>query len=325
MAVEPSFRVTVAQEAHVRLDAYVALHIPGMTRAQARRLILEGKIRVNGASKRPAYPVKKGDCVTGRRPVRAPSRPLPESRNLDILYQDEALVVLNKPAGLVVHPAPGHASGTLVNALLFRYPELHDMGDPMRPGIVHRLDKDTSGLLVVARRPDAYVALIRQFKSRRVVKSYLALVYGRVELEEGWISLPIGRHPKDRKRMATTSPKGRAAHTQWRVRERFDQATLLEIDLKTGRTHQIRVHCAAMGCPVVGDALYGKRKARKRPGRRKPGALETVKRQMLHARSLRFVHPVSLKPLEFEAPLPGDMQDLMVSLREAEGAGKARA
>jgi len=313
-----SFSITVAEEAKaVRLDAYITTQIPGVTRTQTQRLILAGQIRVDGAMRRPAYRIKKGDRISGVIPALPQQSLLPEPRDLDVVYEDETLIVLNKPKGLVVHPAPGHLKGTLVNALLFRYPEIQKVGDPARPGIVHRLDKDTSGLLLVARTSDAHQHLIRQFKSRQVIKCYLAVVCGVIESDEGSVSLPIGRHPRDRKRMSTVSPKGRVAQTEWRIRERFSGATLLEIELKTGRTHQIRVHCAMLGHPVAGDALYGKRSKRAKRIPLKADVLYAVKRQMLHSWRLRVIHPTTLESIQFEAPIPKDMQELIGSLRES--------
>ncbi len=311
-----SFSVAVTEkEAALRLDAWLAARLSSVTRNRIRHLIQSGAIRVNGQKKRPSYRVKSGDQVTGEIPDPAQPSPAPESQKLEVVLEDEALVVLNKPPGLVVHPAPGHFSGTLVNALLFRYPELKEVGDPLRPGIVHRLDKDTSGLLLVARNSHAHQHLARQFKARQVVKRYLTVVHGNPKTENGVISLPVGRHPRDRKRMSTISVRGRSARTEWRVRERFLRAALLEVDLKTGRTHQIRVHLAALGHPVAGDLVYGIRKRPTGSGLKEADALQGAKRQMLHAWRLRIVHPSTLRPLELEAPLPEDMQDLLVSLR----------
>jgi 23S rRNA pseudouridine1911/1915/1917 synthase len=325
MKGESAFRVVVAEKkSPIRLDAYLAAHIPDLSRSQARHLILSGAIRVDGSLQRPAYRVKKGDCITGALPDPSRLSLTPDPRELHILYEDGALIALNKPPGLVVHPAPGHWSKTLVNALLFRYPELRGVGDPARPGIVHRLDKDTSGVLVVARTSFAHQHLLRQFKTRQAVKSYLAIVQGTPKSEEGWIALSIGRHPKDRKRMSTKSPKGRAAETRWRIRQHFHDACLLEIGLKTGRTHQVRVHCAALGCPVAGDPVYGKRKRRETHDPQASGRLYRVHRQMLHAWRLEVIHPVTSAPLRFEAPVPEDMKRLILELENAaEPEGRA--
>lgn len=324
MKGEPSFRLVAEKEENaLRLDAYVAGHIPRITRSRARRLILSGAILVNGIPRRPSYTVKKGDSITGTLPDPPASSPVPEPGAIDVLYEDAALIVINKPPGQVVHPGPGHFSNTLVNALLFRYPELREVGDPKRPGIVHRLDKDTSGLLVVARTSAAYLHLIHQFKSRQVIKSYLAVVHGVLESDEGRILLSVGRHPRDRKRMTTKSPRGRAAESRWHVRERFYDACLLEIGLKTGRTHQIRVHCAALGHPVLGDLVYGKRKStpRKKSGGNTANARHAAKRQMLHAWRLQVIHPETSAVMRFQAPIPEDMASLMMTLIKVENQG----
>jgi len=320
MPGESSFSFTVAKgEKAMRLDAWVAGRIQGITRAQARRMISRGEICVGDSIRKPAYPVKAGDRISGRIPQPQPILPGPEPRPLDILYEDESLIVLNKPPGMVVHPAPGHFSGTLVHALLYRFPELENVGDPSRPGIVHRIDKDTSGLLLVARTPEAFSHLVRQFQSRRIIKTYLAMVWGVPASQAGEISLPIGRHPRDRKRMSTLNPRGREAMTEWSIRERFEKAALLEIGLKTGRTHQIRVHCAALGCPVMGDALYGKRTRQGKAGPFKSGIVSSAERQMLHAWRVTLQHPPDAGPIHFEAPLPKDMKDMIEAFRKVSG------
>ncbi len=231
-------------------------------------------------------------------------------------------MVLNKPAGLVVHPAPGHRRGTLVNALLYHCPDLGGIGGEIRPGIVHRLDKDTSGTMVVAKNAQALETLAQQFKTRTVRKKYLALVYGDLKNDEGTIKLPIGRHPVHRKQMSTTTRKGRSAETSWRVREKFKAITLLELTLKTGRTHQIRVHCTAMGHPIVGDQVYRSRKWLKDIDRLFSGEsssmvaqLKAVPRQMLHAWRLRLTHPDTGEVMTFESPIPADMETVIENLR----------
>lgn len=245
----------------------------------------------------------------------------PEAIPLQILYQDSHIAVINKPAGLVMHPAPGHSSGTLVNALLYHCPDLAGIGGEIRPGIVHRLDKDTSGTIVVAKNAAALENLAKQFKTRTVQKIYLALVYGELGANRGTITLPIGRHPLHRKRMSTITQKGRTAETSWKVRERFQGITLLELTLKTGRTHQIRVHCAAVGNPIVGDQLYGSRKWLKDRARLLPGVsssmaarLKAIHRQMLHAWRLGLTHPDTGEDMTFESPIPEDMEVLMEKL-----------
>jgi 23S rRNA pseudouridine1911/1915/1917 synthase len=242
------------------------------------------------------------------------AEPLP----LDILYEDPHLLVVNKAAGLVVHPAAGHASGTLVHGILYHCPDLEGIGAEKRPGIVHRLDKDTSGIMVVAKNARAHDDLSRQFKARSIEKHYLALVVGSPKADNGRIDLPIGRHPVERKKMSARSRRGREALTLWQVRERFIGATLIDVELKTGRTHQIRVHCQAMGFPILGDPIYGRKGAAKQITAGNPAwqaVFQSAARQMLHAHRLGFKHPADDRPLSFEAPLPADMADLLEKLR----------
>ena len=219
----------------------------------------------------------------------------------------------------VVHPAHVHYSGTLVNGLLYHYPDLKGFVSDLRPGLVHRLDKDTSGVLIIAKDGATHKHLARQIKSRKIKKEYLALVHGEVTGETGTILLPVGRHPVDRKRMSTRSTKGRDAVTKWRVRERFSKATWLELDLKTGRTHQIRVHLAAISHPVIGDPIYGKRQGVKKQGREKTASqkIESPIRLMLHAWRIRFSHPITDQVKSFEAPVPDHMSRLADTLRRS--------
>lgn len=298
-----------------RLDLFITSRISVCSRSIAASLIRKGEIRVQGAAKKPGYRIRAGDEICGLIPPTETALFEPEPVKIDILYEDDYIIVVNKEPGLVVHPAPGHYSGTLVNGLLYHCPELEGVGVELRPGIVHRLDKDTSGVLVVAKNAAAHNNLVRQFKSRKVKKEYLALVHGEMESNSGTISLPIGRHPVDRKKMSTKSRKSRAAETTWRVKERFDRATLVELNLKTGRTHQIRVHCAAVNHPIVGDTVYGGRKAGKKVSSGKD-LLRTVSRQMLHARRLGFAHPKTESTVSFEAPIPQDMEELINALRQ---------
>lgn len=306
----------LSHEVGRRLDTVVASLIPGCSRSYAADLIRKGSIRVRGTVKKPAYRLKAGDEIRGHIPSPEPLHFEPEPIEIDILYEDGHLIVINKQPGLVVHPAPGHYSGTLVNGLLYHCPDLEGIGGKLRPGIVHRLDKDTSGTLIVAKNAVALESLALQFKSRTIRKKYLAMVHGEIRGESGVISLPVGRHPVHRKKMSTFSRKGRPAETLWKVRERFQGAALLDIDLKTGRTHQIRVHCAAINHPVIGDDVYCGRRT---------GSLMLAKlshllkkegfRQMLHAWQLEFVHPVSEKTMRFESPVPADMSELIDALR----------
>jgi 23S rRNA pseudouridine1911/1915/1917 synthase len=311
----PSFIVTESDAGH-RLDTFITTRLPTLSRSRASRLIRAGHITVNGQTKKPGYLTRPGDVLRADVPSEEPAACEPEPIHLSILYEDRDVIVINKPPGLVVHPGAGHASGTLVNALLFHCPELEGVGDPIRPGIVHRLDKDTSGSMVIARNEAAHKSLSLQFKTRQIRKAYLGLVYGKMKPAAGIIDLPIGRHPTDRKRMSTQSHRGRSTETRWKVREAFSGLTLLEIDLKTGRTHQARVHCAAIGHPVVGDAAYA------RKGRWK-GLLDeetqkvvaAVRRQMLHAWRLAFFHPDTGTLMTFESPMPEDMTAVLEALR----------
>ncbi len=324
MVVNGTFTILVDEsDQDRRLDAVVAAHLPACSRSLAANLIANHKILVDNQPKKPGYRVRSGQEIIGRIPAPEPVECQPEPIPLDILYQDRHIVVLNKPAGLVVHPAPGHRRGTLVNALLYHCPDLGGIGGEIRPGIVHRLDQDTSGTMVVAKNAQALEILAQQFKTRTVRKKYLALVYGDLKNDEGTIKLPIGRHPVHRKQMSTTTRKGRSAETSWRVREKFKAITLLELTLKTGRTHQIRVHCTAMGHPIVGDQVYRSRKWLKDIDRLFSGEsssmatqLKAVPRQMLHAWRLRLTHPYTGEIMTFESPIPQDMEQLMAVLRE---------
>lgn len=297
----------------IRIDFFLARHLPDCSRSFASRLIADACVRVNGQAQKPSYRLKPGDVVSGRIPAPQPAGYLPEPIPLQVLYEDPDIVVINKPPGLVVHPAPGHYSGTLVNGLLYHCPDLGGIGAELRPGIVHRLDKDTSGTLVVAKNAAALEHLAGQFKNRTVGKDYLALVHGAMAAESGTIRLPIGRHPVDRKRMSTRSRRGREAETGWRVVRRLAGASLLELRLKTGRTHQIRVHCGAIGHPIIGDPVYGRRQpAGDSAG--KQAVLGSIRRQMLHAWRLEINHPRSGARMRFESPLPEDMQRLIAEL-----------
>jgi 23S rRNA pseudouridine1911/1915/1917 synthase len=317
-----TFRVKPS-DAGKRLDVFVASQLSGHTRTFVAGLIGDRHLCVNGQLKKPGYRVKTGDTISGVIPPPVAIELKAEPISLNILYEDAAIVVVNKQPGLVVHPAPGHDGGTLVNGLLYHCTDLGGIGGELRPGIVHRLDKDTSGSLVVAKNDRAHTHLARQFKSRQVQKEYLALVHGTVASSTGTIKLPIGRHPVDRKRMSTTSRRGRTAHTQWTIKDQFQGFTLLTVMLKTGRTHQIRVHCAAMQHPVVGDKVYRPRKLEKTIAREsnQPDKilqiLKSAKRQMLHAWRLGFTHPQTGEQMSFESPLPQDMAHLIKQIRKS--------
>ena len=283
-----------------RLDRYLAAQDLGLSRARLQGLIREGYVTLNGGSAKASAVVKAGDRVGVRIPPPQPLGLIPENIPLDVVYEDEHMVVVDKPAGLTVHPAPGHASGTLVNALLWRYPDLPGIGGWQRPGIVHRLDKDTSGLMVVAKTEEAHYSLSEQIQERRIRKGYTALVGGVLADEEGLIDAPIGRGLRHRKRMAVVDG-GRPSVTRYSVVRRFDEATLVEVFPTTGRTHQIRVHFASLGHPLVGDALYG-------------GRTDVLERQFLHAHLLGFEHPQSGEGVEFRSGLPGDLREAVKSV-----------
>ena len=310
-----SFAATES-EAGKRLDTVIIAHLSTLSRSRANRLIRGGHVTVNGLIRKPGYLTKPGDIVRFETPSPEPITCSAEPIPISILYEDGDVIVLNKPPGLVVHPGAGHKSRTLVNALLFHCPDLERVGGGFRPGIVHRLDKDSSGILVVAKNDKAHESLSRQFKKRQVQKRYLALVYGNVKAPEGVISLPIGRHPTDRKKMSTESRRSRSTETRWKIKEAFSGVTLFEIDLKTGRTHQVRVHCAAIGHPVVGDATYGGKKRWKDLAQGPMQDLaRAIRRQMLHAWKLSFVHPRTGQWMHFESPVPKDMASVLESLR----------
>ncbi len=294
-------------DAGKRLDALITSRIPDVSRSRVTHLIRCGSIRVNGTLKKPGYRVRSGEKINGTIPFPEPVPFIPEPIPIHILYEDSCVIVVNKPPGLVVHPSPGHASGTLANALCYHCPTLQGIGPRLRPGIVHRLDKDTSGTLVVAKTGSVHQHLSGQFKTRAVEKVYLALVHGHIDTDSGTILLPVGRDPIHRKKMSTKSRTGRSAETGWSVRERFNNATWLELVLKTGRTHQIRVHCAAMAHPIIGDPVYGRRRLNKRR--------VSARRQMLHAWRLGFMHPETGKRMMFESPVARDMQVLIERLR----------
>lgn len=304
MSLETLQFVATDDEQAQRLDRYIADRVSDLSRSYARQLIEDEHILVNGLPAKPSTLVQPGDVVTIRRPLASPTGLAAEDIPLDVVFENNDVVVIDKPAGMVVHPAPGHPTGTLVNALLARYPDI-TVGDDLRPGIVHRLDRDTSGLLVVARNDLARHELQEQQQARTMDKRYLAVVEGRFKEPEGLIDAPIARHPTDRLRMAIV-PNGRVARTRWRVVEELGEYTLIEAKLETGRTHQIRVHFAYKSRPVLGDPLYGPKK---------PKALFGLTRQFLHAYKLGFVLPRSEEWVQFESPLPPDLQAALEKLR----------
>jgi 23S rRNA pseudouridine1911/1915/1917 synthase len=316
MVKEGAFTIYV-DESNInnRLDVFVSNHIEDCSRSLAATLIKSGAVKVQGSQRKAGYKLKSGDIITGFVPPPNPVSFAPEFVPFSVLFEDPFLMVVDKPPGVVVHPAPGHHGGTLVNGLLFHCPDLKGVGGELRPGIVHRLDKDTSGIILVAKCSLAHEKLANQFKERKVKKEYLALVWGHMSATEGSIDFSIGRHPKDRKKMSINSYAGRHAVTLWKVKEAFKQASLLQLDLKTGRTHQIRVHCAALNHPILGDETYGKN--RQAAIRKKDGREKIIPRQMLHAWRIRFEHPVEKKEMIFEASMPADMQEVLDILRNS--------
>jgi 23S rRNA pseudouridine1911/1915/1917 synthase len=312
MSFQGPFSFSVLNEhAGERLDNVIVLYVTDCSRSLVTHCIREGQIRIRNEIKKPGYRVKAGEIISGCIPAPVSIACHPEAISLSILHEDDDILVIDKPPAMVVHPAPGHFTGTLVNAILYHCPNLEGIGGKIRPGIVHRLDKDTSGILVVAKTAMSQAHLAAQFKERTLQKTYLALVLGMMKTASGVIDLPIGRHPVDRKKMSVISKRNRDAKTLWRVKERFDAASFLEIEIKTGRTHQIRVHCASMQHPVIGDTVYGYRVF----GAHLPDVLQTVTRQMLHAWRMAFTHPLTGEMMHLEAPIPNDMQIVLNGLR----------
>ena len=291
-----------------RLDVFVAGAVEGLSRSQAKRLIDDGFVLVEGEESKPAAKVRAGDEIEVTVPPPEAAELVAEPIPLDVLFEDDSLIAVNKPPGMVVHPAAGNWTGTLVNALLYHCRQLSESGEPMRPGIVHRLDKDTSGVIVAAKDTATHWKLAEQFAAREVEKEYRVLVGGVPAQTRLIVKATIERHPKERKRMHATEIGGREAETVLELLEAFDGAAYLRALPRTGRTHQIRVHCAHVHCPVLGDDVYGRGKAERRLG------LE-VPRQMLHAYRLAITHPATGRPVELTAPLPPDFQAILDRLR----------
>jgi 23S rRNA pseudouridine1911/1915/1917 synthase len=297
------------EEDSARIDRYLAEELPDLSRSRIQQLIEQGKVQVNDkvcTSKK--ISLKVGDRITLEIPEAQPLELIPQDIPLDILYEDEQLLILNKPAGLVVHPAPGHPNGTLVNAVLAHCPNLPGIGGVQRPGIVHRLDKDTTGAIAIAKTDIAYQHLQAQLQAKTARREYLGVVYGAPKTESGTVDLPVGRHPQDRKKMAVVPVEegGRSAITHWRVKERLGNYTLIHFQLETGRTHQIRVHSAKIGHPIVGDPVYGSGRS---VGVNLPG-------QALHAWKLKVQHPISGDWIEVTAQLPQTFNTLLDILRK---------
>ena len=313
------FLTVSAGETPKRLDIFLSTHTADLSRAAIQRLIEKGAVTVNGKRPKPSQKIKPGDEIAWDMPKPAPLEIDGEPIPLDVLYEDESLLVLNKPAGIVVHPAPGHWSGTLVNALLYHMQSgsvaegesFASIGGRERPGLVHRLDKGTSGVMVIAKTDAAHQGLSKQFKAHTINRVYLALVSGSVKGKTGRVELAIGRDTKNRKKISARTTSPREAVTEFQVVERFGKtATLVEVHPQTGRTHQIRVHLASLGHPLLGDDTYGGRKVRE-------AGDVPITRPMLHARTLGFAHPVTGKHLEYTVPPPADMDELLRVLRQS--------
>ena len=308
---ETVLSLTVPEEgAEGRLDAWLASQVAELSRSRIQALIKEGRVTCGGVAIKANGKLKAGQVIEIVVPAPVSAEPVPEDIPLDILYEDSDCLVINKPAGLVVHPAPGHASGTLVNALLFHCRDLGGVGGVERPGIVHRLDKDTSGLMVVAKNDAALAGFVRLFQTGGITKEYLALVHGVPPKLSGTVSTLIGRHPAQRKMMAVVVRNGKQAVTHYAVEQRLGDITLVRCRIETGRTHQIRVHMQSLGCPVVGDAVYGRTVADNRLPHK-------AARQMLHATHLVFAHPVTGAAMVFTAPVPEDFLAVMGTERKA--------
>jgi 23S rRNA pseudouridine1911/1915/1917 synthase len=301
-------------QAGVRLDQFLVERL-GWSRARLQKLLKSGRVLVNGGPRPASYRVRPGDTVVVSVPPPVPSDLLPEPLPLEVIFEDQDLLVVNKPPGLVVHPGAGHRAGTLLNALLHHCPELQDIGEVSRPGLVHRLDKDTSGLIVVAKTAQAYASLVAQFQAHTISKQYQALVWGRLPEVEGEIDQEVGRHPTARQKMSAHARRGKPAVTFWRVLKKFPgPLSLVELSPRTGRTHQLRVHLASLGHPILGDATYGGGVSRLAGQPRLAGLKPLVRRQLLHAWRLGITHPRTGEPLTWEAPLPEDFRAVLDKL-----------
>jgi 23S rRNA pseudouridine1911/1915/1917 synthase len=310
--------IVTAEEAGQRLDVFLVIQLPALSRSRIKLLLDDGRIEVDGAVRKASHKVESGEVVTVELPKEQPPGVEPEHIPLEILYQDEDVAVVNKPAGMIVHPGAGVSHGTFVAALLDRYGAagLSAVGGPLRPGIVHRLDKETSGAIVIARTDVAHRKLVADFQDRRVQKTYVALLHGKIKGESGTIDLPVARDLRRRSRMTARRREGREARTDWCSRLRLDGFVLIDANLHTGRTHQIRVHFSALGCPVVGDTMYGA-PHEERVGKR---LLPPLERNFLHAARLAFAHPRTGKPIDVRAPLPPELAEYLRVLGRAAGA-----
>lgn len=300
------FSVTAANE-NIRLDRLLSQTYPDLSRSRIQHLIREDMVAVDGKPAKPSYKVQAGEEIQISIPATKPLALQGEDLSIEIIYEDSDIAVINKPRGMVVHPAPGNREHTLVNGLLAQLTDLSGINGNLRPGIVHRIDKDTSGLLLVAKNDAAHLSLAKQIKAHTITRIYEAILDGVMAEPGGLIDCPIGRHPVDRKKMAVTEKNAKPARTHYRVLERFPGYTYIEARLETGRTHQIRVHMKYLGYPLLGDPVYGK-------GEDNPFRM---KGQALHAKTIGFIHPQSGKKMEFSAPLPEDMEKILAILRRS--------
>ena len=306
------------EDAGQRLDRFLASQLPELSRTRIQSLVQEGFVQVSGMAMKPSYHVESENRISVEIPEAPPPGVEAEPIPLDVLYEDEHLAVINKPAGMIIHPGAGAQSGTMVAALLDRFggeEGLSSIGGPMRPGIIHRLDKETSGAVVIARTNEAHKKLVEEFQNREVQKMYVALLHGKLKGEKGTIDLPVARDLRRRTRMTARRREGREARTDWRVKLRTDGFTFVEANLHTGRTHQIRVHFSTVGCPVVGDTVYGAPRQERVGGQ----LMRPLERTFLHSARLSFEHPVSGKALSFRAPLPAELAEYAHTLGKAAG------
>lgn len=302
-----TIKQTVPEElANLRVDKYLSEALPDYTRSFLQKIVKEGGVLADGKPVKASYKVRSGECLEVRIPEAKEPDILPEAIPLEILYEDQDLLVVNKPKGMVVHPSAGHYSGTLVNALMYHCKDqLSGINGILRPGIVHRIDMDTTGSLVVCKNDMAHSAIAEQLKLHSITRKYRAIVHGILNEDEGMINAPIGRHPIDRKKMAVNKKNGKTAVTHYRVLKRYRQFTYIECELETGRTHQIRVHMSSVGHPILGDTVYGPSKCPYR-----------LQGQTLHAQTIGFLHPRTGAYMEFQAPLPDYFEDLLRKLPE---------
>lgn len=308
--------IVAPSEARIRLDVFLSEKLPDLTRSRIKKIIEEKLVSLNNNPVKSSAKIKSGDQINIVIPAPQPIHAEPEEIPIDIIYEDKHIIIINKLPGIAVHPGAGRIKGTLVNALLYHCKGLSQIGGKLRPGIVHRLDKDTSGVMVIAKTDACYKSLSEQFKEHTVKKRYLTIVWGIVKKDADMIDFSIGRHLKDRKKMAVGTRGGKKAVTHYKVIKRFKNFTILEVIIETGRTHQIRVHLSAIHYPVVGDPVYGKSSIPSCLSPKLIMLLKNFKRQALHAKNLGIIHPETKEYMEFKSPLPDDMKEIIDTLQE---------